>query len=254
MPVFTVRQRSRKLWQVLHPHAACADPPRSAGHRQHRPERVCRLLLHKPSVHPPVSAQRRMRRLRAEERDKNTESMDCRWPQDPSKRPAVNRPTSFSAVFCLLTIHIREQKWLESGARCDNKMCAALTFLHNVPQLLVIFCVPTLFYFSLPPPKKPSSLVCTNVSGSVTNSLAMNDARCSSRLTQCCPILPCNKLQCTTRTEHVSSALSRLYLLLKLYTAYFIFIYYKEKEKKKYRSSILLHECQSGSGKKNMSL
>lgn len=250
-----MRQRSRKLRQVLHSHAACADPSRSAGHRQHRPERVCRLLLHKPSVHPPVSAQRRMRRLRAEERDKNTESMDCRWPQDPSKRPAVNRPTSFSAVFCLLTIDIREQKWLESGARCDNKMCAALTFLHNVPKHLVMFCIPALFYFSPPAPQKtPSSLVCTNVSGSVTNSLVMNDARCSSRLTQCFPILLRNKLQCTTRTEHNSSALSRLYLLLKLYTVYFIFIYYKRKGEKKYRSSILLHECQSRSEKKNMSL
>lgn len=217
-----MRQRSRKLRQVLHPHAACADPSRSAGHRQHRPERVCGLLLHKPSVHPPGSAQRRMRRPRAEERDKNTESMDCRWPRDHSERPAVNRPTSFSAVFCLLTIDIREQKWLESGARCDNKMCAAPTFLHNVPKHLM-FCIPTLFYPL--PPKKPSSLVRTNVSGSVTNSLAMNDARC--------PILLRNKLQCTTRTEHISSALSRLYLLLKLYAVYFIFIYYKEKEKKK---------------------
>lgn len=35
------------------------------------------------------------------------------------------------------------------------------------------------------------------------------------------------------KNGHIPSALSRLYLLLKLYTVYFIFIYYKEKEKKK---------------------
>lgn len=58
----SVWQRSRKLRQVFHAYAACADPSRSAGHRQHRPERVRRLLLHEPSVPPSVPAQRGMRR------------------------------------------------------------------------------------------------------------------------------------------------------------------------------------------------
>lgn len=38
--------------------------------------------------------------------------MDCRWPQDRSKHPAVKRPISSSAVLCWLVIDICEQKWL----------------------------------------------------------------------------------------------------------------------------------------------
>lgn len=60
---FTVRQSSRELRQILHPHAAHADPSRPTGHRQHRPERICWILFHKPRVYPPiVASQRSMRR------------------------------------------------------------------------------------------------------------------------------------------------------------------------------------------------
>lgn len=58
---FTVWQRSRELWQVLHTHSAPAHTTRWAGYRQHRPGRVCRLLFHQPTVRTPVAWQQRMR-------------------------------------------------------------------------------------------------------------------------------------------------------------------------------------------------
>lgn len=69
---FTERQSSGELRQILHPHATNADPPRPTGHRQHRPERICWILFHKPRVHPPiVASQRGMRRPDEEEAQTN---------------------------------------------------------------------------------------------------------------------------------------------------------------------------------------
>lgn len=67
-----MRQSSRELRQILHPHAAHADPSRPTGHRQHRPERICWILFHKPRVHSPiVASQRGMRRPDEEEAQTN---------------------------------------------------------------------------------------------------------------------------------------------------------------------------------------
>lgn len=58
----TVRQRSRELRQVLHPHSAAAHTSRRAGYRLHRPGRVRRVLVHQPTVCEP-GAHQPMRRM-----------------------------------------------------------------------------------------------------------------------------------------------------------------------------------------------
>lgn len=65
-PSLAVRQRGGELRQVLHAHPAPAHASRPAGHRQHRPSRLLRLLLHQPPVRAPLPGlpAHRMRRRR----------------------------------------------------------------------------------------------------------------------------------------------------------------------------------------------
>lgn len=119
----TVWKGSRKLWQVLHAHAARTDPSRPAGHRQHRPGRVRWLLLHQPSVYPSISAQRGMRRKH-------------------SKRPMTNRLSLFSS-FCI---------WESCNLRELALISNSYPVVHYLVQLrvsrlpAVVFCRPTAFY------------------------------------------------------------------------------------------------------------
>lgn len=244
----TVWQRSRELRQVFHTRAARADPSRPAGHRQHRPERVCRLLLHEPSVYPSIPAQRRMRReQKTPPHPPPTpmkKSMDCRRLQDSFQnshgRPAVERLIPSSTVFCLLVNNDRGEcsQVLKTVCVGEEKVHGTddlyiYLFLHYFPQtshdmfmiLYLCFFLRTCSLFSR-----------VRMRESVTVSLGIKDANplFSFSSYSRCPVLPRNKLQCTTRTEHIFSAPSRLYLLLNRYTCIlYLHTFGKKRQKRK---------------------
>ena len=177
-------------------------------------------------------------------------SMDCRRLQDSFQnshgRPAVERLLPSSTVFCLLVNNDRVEcsQVLKTACVGEEKVHGTDDFYYFIFIFIIFFCIISpkhlticsWFYICVFFLRTCSLFSRVGMCESVTVSLGIKDANplFSFSSYSRCPVLPRNKLQCTTRTEHIFPAPSRLYLLLNRYTCIlYLHTFGKKKTKKK---------------------
>lgn len=240
-------QRRRELWQVFHTHPAHADPFWPAGHCQYRPERVCRLLLCQPSVHPSVSAQRGMRR-KPEDETKPTGTV----PEYKILPELQTLQMSHSALSTSYSICV--QKWPRKVEQGEQNSWSVLACWYNLngrkrelhssdifayivpscPNVLHSKCMS--MYLS-----KPTAFSCVWMHHCPFLTLGIDVIM--QNLSLLIPLMSYHATSCNAQERKVFSLLCpKLYFIYFWYT--FIFLYWK-------RGWVLLQECQSRGGRKH---